>query len=358
MRIFIGQAFDQELIPRDGLPFAADAFSRNLLSGGGFDKSYTILPTNIRGNLGEVVQDCYELVYSRWRSKSPKFARFSFLIEQLMLFRKIHRNDSIWFYNINYLNFLLFILLALLKPSVKRYVLVMDFTPVEKKWCMPTFFLWLMNKANGTICLSTSKLFTVRNTACLPGVVPERIEVYPEILPPVSADFLLSGAIGENISMYESLLIPAFKQLQECTLHITGIAHDEEKLLRLIGDTPNIRYYGKMPYNDYFQKMHEIPFLLSTRNPAYPENKCNFPSKIIEGLLHNRIVLSTLHYPQLEGIRYLECPTQVDAFVEYVRDMLKRKDILSFANQSNLVRERFSAEVWNQVMTRIEEYEK
>ena len=47
MRIFIGQAFDQELIPRYGLPFAADAFSRNLLSGGGFDKSYTILPTSL-----------------------------------------------------------------------------------------------------------------------------------------------------------------------------------------------------------------------------------------------------------------------------------------------------------------------
>lgn len=138
MRIFLGQAFDQGLIPRYGLPFAADAFIRNLLSGGGFDKSYTILPTNIRGNLGDVVQDCYELVYSSWRSKSPKFARFSFLIEQLMLFRKIHRNDSIWFYNINYLNFLLFILLALLKPSVKRYVLVMDFTPVEKNGvCLP-----------------------------------------------------------------------------------------------------------------------------------------------------------------------------------------------------------------------------
>ena len=47
MRIFLGQAFDQELIPRYGLPFAADAFSRNLLSGGGFDKSYTILPTSL-----------------------------------------------------------------------------------------------------------------------------------------------------------------------------------------------------------------------------------------------------------------------------------------------------------------------
>ena len=103
--------------------------------------------------------------------------------------------------------------------------------------------------------------------------------------------------------------------------------------------------------------MHEIPFLLSTRNPAYPENQCNFPSTIFEGLLHNRIVVSTLHYPQLEGIRYLECPTQVDAFVEFVRDMLKRKDLLSFANQACLVRERFSAEVWNQVMTRIEAYE-
>lgn len=356
MRIFLGQAFDQTLISQFELPFASDAFSRNLLSGGGFDKAYTILPTNVKGSMFHAEQDCYELVYSSLRRKKTFLNKFSFLVEQFMMFGKVHSGDSIWFYNINYLNFLLFILLALFKPSVKKNVLVMDFTPVDSKWCMPSFFLWLMNKADGTICLSTSKLFTVKNTACIPGVVPRSYEIYPEIKK-VTADFMLSGAIGENICMYEDLLIPAFKQLPECMLHICGIAHDEERLLQLIDGAPNIRYYGKISYADFFLKMHEVSFLLSTRHPNYPENHCNFPSKIIEGLLHNRIVVSTLHYIQLEGINYLECPTEVENFVRYIRESLHRKDILDYANQSRIVRDRFSTEVWNHTMAVIENNE-
>lgn len=356
MRIFLAHAFDRNLIPKYGLSFAADAFSRNLLSGGGFDKSYTILPSIVKERKSHIVQDCYELVYSSLRSKENFVNKFSFLVEQFMMFGKIHRGDSIWLYNINYLNFLLFILLALFKPSVKKNVLVLDFTPVDTKWCMPSFFLWLMNRADGTICLSTSELFTVKNTVCLPGVVPHNDEAYPEI-GTVTAHFMLSGAIGENICMYESLLIPAFKQLHDCTLHICGMAHDEERLLRLIDGVPNIRYYGKMPYADFFKMMHEVPFLLSTRHPNYPENQCNFPSKIIEGLLHNRIIISTLHYSQLDGIKYLECPTEVEGFVRFIRETLHQKDIFDYANQSRIVRERFSTEVWNHIMTRIENNE-
>lgn len=356
MRIFIGQVFDQKLIPQYGHSFAADAFSRNLLSGGGFDKVYTTLSTNVKGDLANAVQDCYELVYSSLRYKSNFLSKFSSMVEQIMLFRKIHQNDSVWLYNINYLNFLLFILLALFKPSVKKNVLVMDFTPVAKKWCMPSFFLWLMNKADGTICLSTSKLFTVKNTACLPGVVPHSDDVYPNI-EQVAADFLLSGAIGENICMYESLLIPAFKQMPECELHITGIAHDEKKLLALISGSPNIHYYGKVSHSDFFTRMHGIPFILSTRHPDYPENQCNFPSKIIEALLHNRIVISTIHYDQLNGINYIKCPTDVDGFVHCIRESLQRKDILAYANQSQIVKQRFSTEVWNCTMTKIEDNE-
>lgn len=356
MRIFLGQAFDQNLIPQYGLPFAADAFSRNLLSGGCFDRAYTILPTNVKGDMTHAVQDCYELVYCGLRSKQNFLNKYSFLVEQFMMFRKIHKGDSIWFYNINYLNFLLFILLTLFKPSVKKNVLVMDFTPVASKWCMPSFFLWLMNNADGTICLSTSELFTVKNSVCLPGVVPYGEEVYPEI-ENLTPEFMLSGAIGENISMYESLLIPAFKLLPKCTLHICGIAHNEEKLLQLIGNAPNIHYYGKMSYADFFQKMHEVPFLLSTRHPNFPENLCNFPSKIIEGLLHNRIVISTFHYSQLDGINYLECPTDVESFVSFIRESLHRNDIFDFANQSKIVRERFSTKVWNDTIIKIENNE-
>jgi hypothetical protein len=103
--------------------------------------------------------------------------------------------------------------------------------------------------------------------------------------------------------------------------------------------------------------MHEIPFLLSTRHPNYPENQNNFPSKIIEGLLHNRIIISSLHYKQLTGINYLECPIDIEGFVCFVRETLHRTDISDFANQSKIVREQFSTEVWNHTITKIESNE-
>ena len=105
--------------------------------------------------------------------------------------------------------------------------------------------------------------------------------------------------------------------------------------------------------------MGNTPFLLSTRNPTYPENQCNFPSKIIEALLHNRIVVSTLHYPQLDGINYFEVSHDVDDFVKDIESIisLPENQLLTYANQSNVVAKRFSTEVWDKTMKLIEKHE-
>jgi hypothetical protein len=245
------------------------------------------------------------------------------------------------------------LLLRWFKPSVQVNVIVLDFTPGEK---YSIFFLRQINKCHGRILLANSPLFKKENSAILPGVTPiDYKREYPQVTE-ITKEFLLSGVLSENIAML-SMVLPAFSKMPDCTLHITGMADDDTLIKEYASKYPNIIYHGKVRFEEYLELMGNTPFLLSTRNPAFPENQCNFPSKIIEALLHNRIVVSTLHYPQLNGISYFEVSHYVDDFVKDIKIITSLPEdlLITYANQSDVVAKRFSTEVWNETMKRIEE---
>jgi hypothetical protein len=106
--------------------------------------------------------------------------------------------------------------------------------------------------------------------------------------------------------------------------------------------------------------MHRVTFLLSTRDESYPENQCNFPSKIIETLLHNRIVISTIDYKQLDEIKYVKVDMNCDAFMKQVSEISRKPHevLMQYANQGALVSKMFSTEVWNKNIAEIENYSK
>lgn len=358
MRIFQTFILPEELIAKNKLSYAAVNFSKNLISGDVFDKVYSLVPTSVKGNLGLIVDDAYELIYSKWRRKRTFLSTFSIFWEQWELFKKINKNDSLWTYNLNIMNGFLFLLLKFFKPSVKRNIILLDFTPANKWYQQNAFFIKMINDADGIICLSKSELLQVKNIDELPGVVPANGNESP-LIKNLSPDFLISGMLGENISMLKSLLIPAFKQMPQYRLHISGMAPDEDEVKTLIKNIPNIYYYKKLTLNEYFELLHSIPFLLSTRNPDYPENKCNFPSKIIEGLLHNRIIISTLHYSQLRDVNYLEVSSNIDQFIIELQNIMSysQNELMEFANQGAKVHKLFSPKIWNDTMTNIENRE-
>lgn len=349
MRIFLIHTLPRDLALRYHLSVAASNFCQHLISGHAFDQVYSVMPTFVMQRL----QPFSGLMY--WPMRRSRWLRkLAPVVENVMLFRRIPSNASMWYYNCTILNATLIILLKWFKPSVKQQMIILDYTPSRKP--AARFFLWLTNRMNGTIRLADSPLFTVKNSMCLPGVVPPDGSQYPIVKSP-AMEFLISGALGDNIAMLP-LLLEAFSQLPELTLHITGVAPDPELVARYTRQCPNIIYHGMVAYEDYLRILHSTPFLLSTRNPAAPENQCNFPSKIIEALLHNRMIISTIHYPQLEGIRYFEVGASLPAFLNDVRRIaaLPAAELLTYANQGEAVRRRFGVEVWKQAMERIENH--
>jgi hypothetical protein len=350
MRIFVTHIVPKKNIMEYGLSMAACNFSWNLINGGAFDKVYSVLPTFVNRR----VEPFDGLVYSRFR-RCPLLRRLAPIAENLCLFFHIHRGDSVWYYNCNILNAVLIVLLKVFKPHVKQQMIILDYTQSKKIW--NRFFLWQSNHLHGTIRLADSSLFTVKNSVCLPGVVPENVPDYPQIVE-IKKDFLISGVLGDNIAMLP-MLLKTFAQMPELTLHITGKAPDPELIKKYTGRYKNIIYHGMVEYEEYLRILHATPFLLSTRNPACPENQCNFPSKIIEALLHNRIVISTIHYDQLNGIKYLEMKADEIGFINSMQSILSMDQglLIEYANQESKVRMMFGCEIWKNRMRIIENNE-
>lgn len=347
MRIFITHIAPKDKVLQYGLSVAACNFSHNLIGGGIFGQVYSILPTFVTGN----VEPFPGLIYSSIR-KNRFLRRIAPVIENILLFNRIPKNASVWYYNCTILNATLILLLKLFKPSVKQQMIILDYTPSKKLF--DRFLLWLSNHVHGTIRLANSPLFKCKNSICLPGVVPMVVTQYPQIKE-IKREFLISGALSYAISMLP-MLFEAFAELPQCTLHITGNAPDKELVTRYTSKYNNIIYHGMVSYDEYVQILHNSTFLLSTRNPRSPENQCNFPSKIIEGLLHNRILLSTLSYEQIDGIKYFQVGTTKDSFMDSLQKIISmsNEQLLLYANQSKEVQRRFCCEVWSNSMIEIE----
>lgn len=355
-RIFWTCVLPEHLIAQYGLSFAACNFSFNLMSGGAFDKVYSSMPLYVGGNMPNEAfgDERFELVYNKWRKKRGIWQKLATFREQFTIFRQIPKYASIWLYNINTLNALLFVLLKLLKPSVQLNIIVLDFTPVNKGFGLNKIYLKLINWAHGRICLANSDLFKKENSMILPGVVPSNSETNPTIQS-IKKSFLLSGVLSEEISML-SVVLEAFSKLPECDLHITGNKGNELLIQQYAKKYSNIHWHGQLPFKDYLNLLHSITFQLSTRDITFPENQCNFPSKIIEALYHNRIVISTIHYPQLDGIRYFEVRPTLNEFIDDIRNIssMSEDDLMKYTNQEDDVRSKYSVEVWNECMTTIE----
>lgn len=354
-RYYRAGVLPEQFIKKHKLSFAACNFSFNLMSGGGFEKVFSILPLYVGGEIdSDAFNDPrFELIYDKLRLKRGIWQKIAAFKEQWTVFRKIPNGSFLWFYNLNTLNVFLFILLKVFKPTVQLNVIVLDFTPVVSGFGLNRIYLKLINIAHGRICLANSPLFKKENSVILPGVVPQRDEKIPTV-ESCTKSFLLSGALNEIIAQ-TSKVLRTFSELPECELHITGTG-DTKIIEEYASKYPNIHWHGQLPFSEYLDLLHSVTFQLSTRDPEKLENQCNFPSKIIESLLHNRAIISTIHYPQLDGVKYLEIGS--NSMLEDIRKIasMPSECVNDYVNQGYIVSERFSTKIWNETMTKIENH--
>lgn len=354
-RIYVTHIVPREKTIELKVSLSATNFNYNLINGDIFAKTYSILPAFVTGKHHFEDKDNIEYIYSKWRYKNRIIGKLAPLIENILLYKRIEKNTSVWFYNVSTLNVWAMLLLLLFRRrSVQVNLIVLDFTPTD---FLCKCFLPIINRCHGRICLSTSELFNKKNSFCLPGVVSIDGTLHKRITT-INNDFLISGALNENIASI-SMLMKAFSLMPEYSLHISGGLSVNKNLIdTYTSKFKNIIFHSTLPDEEYKSLLEKVTYVLSTRNPKCPENQCNFPSKIIEALLYNKIVVSTIHYPQLDGINYFEVTSTLDGFIKDINNIvsMNEKKLLEFANQSQKIKERFNTQVWNEIMLKIEKY--
>ena len=125
MRIFITHIVPPGKEIETSSSFAACNFSRNLNTGDLFEKVYSIMTPGIHQRFEN--EDNIEYVCSFIRLLGRPFWRIALLFEQLILLYNIPRNSSVWFYNLTTLTERLYKLIKKFKPSVKLYIIILDF---------------------------------------------------------------------------------------------------------------------------------------------------------------------------------------------------------------------------------------
>lgn len=353
MRIYLGHFCKPDRERELGISVAASNFSNTLVNGNIFDKSYSILPPYVRGrrNPKELTTESSTLLYSFWRRLPSPFCKLAPAFEQVALFFKIPRGASLWLYNVTMLNWILIKLLSWLKPSVSIYPIVLDYTPGAPG---NDKFLRFINSTPGRISLTNYTELSKVNFRCLPGITPTECKI--PLTNSTKRTFLLSGILNEQISSI-STVVDAFEKVPEAILNITGNLSHNPDLVKRISEVPNVNYLGMLSKEAYMDLLDSsTTFILSTRNPSYPENKCNFPSKIIEGLFHNKGIVSTITYPQIEGINYILTGSTVNEIRDSIREIISMTEaqIEPYINQGKKTAEMFSIGVWKNAIDDIE----
>lgn len=150
--------------------------------------------------------------------------------------------------------------------------------------------------------------------------------------------FMYAGTLEKVTGI--DLLLEAFKRVkyENAELWISG----KGSMLNLVKDAAlkdgRIRYLGCPPYLEYLNNLKKASILVNPRNMNLPENKNNFPSKILEYLATGKPIVSS-RFSGWENFseEIIFCESSVSGFEEEIRklciDNYQKDDMLYKKNR-------------------------
>lgn len=351
-RVFVTHVVPKNLIEKLHVSMAANYFSYNLIDENCFDIVFSLVPTNINDKIGNK-DSSVDYIQSRFLSNKGICKFLNVLLDNLKLFNRIPKNSNVWFYNLTHQTIFVYLLLKFFKSNIKVFVILLDFTPSSSRFSLQSFIFKHINRANGVISLTNNDKLLQKSTLILSGLVPKEDELKNQKT--INSTFLLSGLLSK--SRCPELILEVFSRFPEYELIITGRIEDENLVKKYINNYSNIKYLGLLEYDEYLKVLDDVTYSINSRDPSYEENNFNFPSKTIEHLKHNKVIISTMEYSELEGVNYFYVKPTVEDFIFFFKK-LKSMDINllleKYANQSDKVFELFGVSKWKESFKKLE----
>lgn len=342
-KIFIGTIVPQSIIDKaERISFASINYQTKVLKASHFDEVYNILPLNLDRISKKIFFEDgkYYLHNKYFNSRLLKL-----LLDQILIFRKIEEKSKVFFYNVTIQNFLLIRLLILFKKC-ECYAIVADFEDernyfglrkIVQKNINRTF-----NKLSGAIILSSNIQISTR-TIVLEGIVDSEMNQLSQNKIEENS-IIFSGSIGYTTGIH--IAVAAMNFLPDYKLYISGPLFDldSNNLKRLINGNVhnNVYYMGILDNEKYLELLSICNYALNLRDPHKLEHQHNFPSKILEYLMYNKNVISTLNYSAVS-----KCITLTEFDAEKLAVTIKNTSSAPNNNSRDYVLDKFGLTTFN-----------
>ena len=329
-------------------PQAVNNFCFNLIDNKCFEEVYSIIPISYND---ERIKSDDNVKYFTQKKHSNKYVAVLFLLlSNLSCSLQARKADTIWFYNIVKSNIISYLILRYIFKK-KVYVILLDYTPCNNKFSLQNYIPFLIKKSFGLISLSSRTEITHPNMDYIAGIIPIDKIMKKTSNPNDKLRFLFSGILGRHTGF--DLAIDVFEKLPDCELYVTGFGElDSVNFNKYI----NIKYLGYLSYEEYLKLYNEVDICLSFRDPKFPENINNFPSKILEYFSFNKIVISTISYPELKDFKYFSCDYKIENVTKIIEHVcrLQKNKLISYFDNSEALKNNFSEIKWRNTLNRIE----
>lgn len=348
MRAFVCNILPQKIIVEVGAPQASNNFCTCLIDGECFDKVCSIVPMSY---FHDEIDNTTMISYYHGNKKRSRFMKIvSLFVSNFRCAWNLRKSKFVWFYNICETHFLLYLLMRYVLFK-KVYVILLDHTPNENILSIRHYVPYLYKQCHGVISLSMRTNISNANMRFKAGVISsdkikQSIKETRDRL-----TYLFSGSISSHAGF--PLAFEVFSKMPNVELYISG--HGD------IGNYDfdayaNIHYLGYLDYEDYIKLYDKVDVCLSLRDPSFPENNNNFPSKILEYFMYNKIVISTIEYPELIGFNYIKTDFSKHGLCHVINQLeLKPKDdLVIFKDNQKALYNNFSVESWKLAFEEVE----
>lgn len=86
-------------------------------------------------------------------------------------------------------------------------------------------------------------------------------------------------------------LLEVLQRRPEWSLDLAGFGGDQERILARLAGMPNVRWHGRVPYDQALALSHQADVLLATYDPAIPNHRYASPNKVFEAMMLGKPVI-------------------------------------------------------------------
>lgn len=353
-RVLICQMLPEKVTHMHEVSQALNNFNINIINTNYFETVISLVPVNIVSSIqSEIGGAKIEFVQNKYRNKNKILQYLNILIENFKIVSLAKSSSSIWYSNVNIQTLIsCFILKFIYRKKV--YNILTDYSPTNNIISFQYLLKILIDKLDGIITLSARTNIKHSNAITIAGIIPYDISEVYEIKSINNKDFLFSGAL-EKITGID-LALKVFSRMPHLTLIISGRGKEINMVHEYVSIYPNIKYLGFLEYNEYKKILSNLTYCLSFRNPIFPENNYNFPSKVLEYFCANKIVISTIKYPELLGFNYYYCEFDEAELMTLINEILNsdQQNNFLYTNNGFSLNNSFSIKTWERSFEKIE----